>query len=97
MAQITDMPLAQLRYFRAGDLAHPEYTNNYIEALAADILVNGINKPLIVRPVGDMYEVVCGLKRWKAAIVAGLQSVPVEVRTLSDAEAAALAVQDNFF
>ncbi|WP_432780712.1 ParB N-terminal domain-containing protein (plasmid) [Pseudomonas corrugata] len=96
MAQITDMPLPQLRYFRAGDLAHPKYTNDHIEALAADILANGINKPLIVRPVGDMYEVVCGLKRWKAALVAGLQSVPVEVRTLSDAEAASLAAQDNF-
>jgi len=97
MAQITRIPLPQLRYFRAGDLSHPEFTNDHIEALASDILANGIHKPLIVRPVGDMYEVVCGLKRWKAALVAGLESVPVEITCLSDAEALALAAQDNLF
>ena len=97
MAQITNIPLSQLRYFRAGDYAHPEYTNDYIDALAADILAKGIQIPLIVRPVGDLYEVVCGLKRWKAALVAGLQFVPAEIRTLSDLEAEALAGQDNLF
>lgn len=97
MAQVTNLPLAQLKYFRAGDLSHPEYTNDFIEALASDILANGIREPLIVRPVGDMYEVVSGLKRWKAAIVAGLKSVPAEIRTLSDADALRLASQSNCF
>lgn len=93
----TYVPLTQLKYFKAGDFAHPEFTNDYIDALAADILKNGMREPLIVRPVGDMYEVVCGLKRWKAAIVAGLKVVPAEVRALTDAEAASLSDQDNFF
>lgn len=97
MAQVTSLPLAQLKYFGQGDLSHPEYTNDFIDALASDILANGIKKPLIVRPVGDIYEVVCGLKRWKAAIVAGLTSVPVEIRALNDADALRLAAQDNLF
>lgn len=97
MAQVSNLPLGQLKYFREGDLSHPEYTNDYIDALASDLLTNGIKKPLIVRPVGDMYEVVCGLKRWKAAIVAGLTSVPVEIRILNDADALRLAAQDNLF
>jgi ParB/RepB/Spo0J family partition protein len=95
MAKRTDIPLAQLKYFRDGDLKHPD-ANSYIDALAADIQEKGIRTPLIVRPVGDMYEVVCGLKRWKAALVAGLKSVPVEIRNLSDADATRLASEDNF-
>tara|TARA_R110000868_G_scaffold359828_1_gene621762 strand:- start:199 stop:498 length:300 start_codon:yes stop_codon:yes gene_type:complete len=92
----TDIPLTQLKYCEFGDYAHVDTKNDYIEALAADIAADGIKKPLIVRPVGDLYEVVCGLKRWKAAIVAGLPSVPAEVRTLTDAEAAELSLQDNY-
>lgn len=92
----TDIPLNQLKYFELGDYAHVDTKNTYIEALAADIVAHGIKNPLIVRPVGEFYEVVCGLKRWKAAIVAGLPSVPADVRTLTDAEAAKLSLQDNY-
>jgi hypothetical protein len=32
----------------------------------------GIQKPFIVRPVGDLYQAICGLARWKGALIAGL-------------------------
>jgi ParB/RepB/Spo0J family partition protein len=94
MAEIpTSLSLATLRYFRPEVMdAHP---NEHVQALADDVRVNGIREPLIVRPMGDMYEVVCGLRRWKAAILSGLDRVPVFIRQLSDEEALRLSFEDN--
>ena len=85
--------VALLKYYDSARAA--SHSNEYTQAIADDIAKHGIRKPLIVRPVGDLYEVVCGLARWKGAIIAGLETVPAEIRQLSDSEAAALAVEDN--
>src|SRR5690606_39624908 len=55
----------------------------------------GVIQPLVVRPVGDGYQLVVGERRWRAAQMAGLEKVPVVVRSLSDREAAALALVEN--
>ncbi|WP_439126359.1 MAG: ParB/RepB/Spo0J family partition protein (plasmid) [Pseudomonas rhizophila] len=90
---IIQIPLSRLKYFKAlGTTAEP---NARVEAMAADIKVHGIREPLIVRPVGDLFEVVCGLVRWKGAVVGGLETVPAEVRQLNDAEALELSMVDN--
>ncbi|RMM39150.1 ParB/RepB/Spo0J family partition protein (plasmid) [Pseudomonas amygdali pv. lachrymans] len=93
MPVILQIPISRLKYFKPlGSAAEP---NAQVEAMAADIKAKGIREPLIVRPVGDLYEVVCGLVRWKGAIVGGLETVPAEVRQLSDAEALELSISDN--
>jgi hypothetical protein len=74
---IIQIPLSRLKYFKA--LGSPAEPNAQVEAMAADIKVHGIREPLIVRPVGDLFEVVCGLVRWKGAIVGGLETIPAEV------------------
>lgn len=94
MPTIIQIPLSQLRYTKG--LVGQVKPNAQVDAMAADILENGIRNPLIVRPVGDQYEVVCGLVRWKGAIVANLQTVPAEVRQLTDVEALELSMMDNF-
>ncbi|WP_431191948.1 ParB N-terminal domain-containing protein [Pseudomonas rhodesiae] len=71
---IIQIPLSRLKYFKA--LGSPAEPNAQVEAMAADIKVHGIREPLIVRPVGDLFEVVCGLVRWKGAIVGGLETIP---------------------
>lgn len=88
-----DLSLSALRYYKVG--AAGTEPNAYVQTLADDVARNGIRRRLIVRPVGDLFEVVCGLKRWKAAIIAGLKIVPVEVRQLTDGEAERLAFMDN--
>lgn len=90
---IIHIPLAQLKYFRP--LGTPSEPNARVEAMAADIKIHGIRQPLIVRPVGDLFEVVCGLVRWKGAMVGGLDTIPAEVRQLNDAEALELSMMDN--
>lgn len=51
-----------------------------------------ITEPLIVRQVGNMYQVIVGAKHWLQATVAGRPSVPAEIREMSDEEAHKLAI-----
>jgi len=63
--------------------------------LAASIQSQGILQPLLVRAVGDTYEIVAGERRWRAAQLAGLTEVPVIVKSLTDQEAAVIALIEN--
>lgn len=64
--------------------------------LADSVRAHGIIEPLLVRPVADgNYEIVCGLRRFKAAEKAGLKAVPCVVKSVSDAEAMELVFIEN--
>jgi ParB family chromosome partitioning protein len=52
--------------------------------LAQSIRANGIIQPLVVRKVGDRYQLVAGERRWRASKLAGLEQVPVVVRDIPD-------------
>src|SRR5690349_5233849 len=66
-----------------------------IEELASSIRNQGIIQPLVVRPKGDVYELIAGERRWRAAMKAGLSEVPVVIREASDQEALQLALVEN--
>lgn len=56
----------------------------------------GVLQPLLVRPMSDgSYVIVAGERRWRAARRAGLTEIPVIIRTLTDEEAAAIALIEN--
>lgn len=55
-----------------------------LEELAASIRTHGILQPLLVRPYGSRYQLVAGERRWRAAKMAGLTSVPVIVQEVPD-------------
>lgn len=64
--------------------------------LAESIKVQGILQPILVRPVGpDQYEIIAGERRWRAAHIAGLASVPVAIRDIPDDAALAAALIEN--
>jgi ParB family chromosome partitioning protein len=66
-----------------------------LEALAESIREKGVLQPLLVRRVGEAYEVVAGERRLRAAAMAGLKEVPARVLELSDKEARLLALVEN--
>ncbi|MCY3885467.1 MAG: ParB/RepB/Spo0J family partition protein [Gammaproteobacteria bacterium] len=67
-----------------------------IEELAQSIRETGILQPLIVRPLGDdEFQLVAGERRWRAAGVAQLSTLPVVVRDVTDEEAVVFALVEN--
>ena len=66
-----------------------------LQALAASIKEKGILQPLLVRKLGNKYEIVAGERRWRAARLAGLQTVPVMIKELSDQETLEIALIEN--
>lgn len=64
--------------------------------LADSIRAQGVMQPILVRPVGEgRYEIVAGERRWRAARLAGLASVPALVRDVPDSHALAMALIEN--
>ncbi|RGP35856.1 ParB/RepB/Spo0J family partition protein [Pseudotabrizicola alkalilacus] len=68
-----------------------------LEELAASIRAKGIIQPLVVRAMsgGRTYQIVAGERRWRAAQMAQLHSVPVVVRDFSDEEVLEIAIIEN--
>lgn len=67
-----------------------------LEELAQSIEAQGVLQPVVVRPLtGDRYEIIAGERRWRAAQLAGLESVPVVVRPIPDDAALAIALIEN--
>ncbi len=71
-----------------------------LEELAASIKSQGVMQPILVRPIGGQfdsarYEIIAGERRWRAAQIAGLASVPCLVRTIPDEAALAMSLIEN--
>lgn len=67
-----------------------------LEELAASISSQGLIQPITVRPVGqNRYEIIAGERRWRAARIAGLDSVPVLIREIPDDAALAISLIEN--
>ncbi|KAM3106417.1 ParB/RepB/Spo0J family partition protein [Phormidesmis sp. 146-33] len=74
-----------------------DFRREELESLADSIRQKGVIQPLIVRrkPGRDVYEIVAGERRWRAAQIAQLHEVPVVVRDLSDSEVLEVAIIEN--
>jgi ParB family chromosome partitioning protein len=72
-----------------------DFTEESLRELADSIREQGIVQPLIVRPVGDRWELIAGERRWRAARLAGLGEVPVLERAATDREVLELALIEN--
>src|SRR3954454_12668990 len=65
-------------------------------ALSESLRQRGVLQPVLVRPVaGGTYELIAGERRWRAAQMAGFDSVPALVRPRDDAESLELALVEN--
>ncbi|HEY2866815.1 MAG TPA: ParB/RepB/Spo0J family partition protein [Pyrinomonadaceae bacterium] len=66
-----------------------------LDELAASIRANGIVQPIVVRQLGDRYQIVAGERRWRAAQRAGIRRVPAVVREIPDDKLLELALVEN--
>lgn len=75
-----------------------DFREEELAELSESIRTKGLVQPIIVRPdpvvVGE-YEIVAGERRWRASQIAGVHTVPVIVRDLTDKEVLELAIIEN--
>ena len=72
-----------------------EFRSEHLAELVESIRERGIIQPLIVRQVGDKYELIAGERRWRAATELKLPEAPVIVREATDREVLELALIEN--
>jgi len=66
-----------------------------LDELASSIADKGVLQPILIRPVGDGYELIAGERRWRAAQKAQLHRIPALVRDMDDAATAEVALIEN--
>jgi ParB family transcriptional regulator, chromosome partitioning protein len=67
-----------------------------LQALADSIAVQGLLQPVLVRPrPGGRYEIVAGERRWRAAQIAGQETIPAIIRERTNAETLEAALVEN--
>ena len=71
------------------------FDRNALEELAQSIRANGIIQPLVVRKAGDRLQLVAGERRWRAAKLAGLDTVPVVIQQISDEHLLEITLIEN--
>jgi ParB family chromosome partitioning protein len=90
------LPIAYLRPGRFQPRRH--FDEAALDELASSIRQHGLLQPILVRPVAgeaDLYEIIAGERRWRAAQKASLHEAPVIIQTLSDTQALEIALVEN--
>ncbi|MDD3364826.1 MAG: ParB/RepB/Spo0J family partition protein [Syntrophomonas sp.] len=77
------------------DQPRKSFDEESLRELANSIREHGILQPVLVRPIGEFYEIIAGERRWRAAEMAGLQLIPALVKEMEDIEAAEVSLVEN--
>lgn len=100
MSQITpddaptrELPVGSLVPNRQQPRTH--FDEAALNDLAASLKQHGIVQPIVVRRVGERFEIIAGERRWRAAKLAGLPTVPVVVKEIPDDRLLELALVEN--
>lgn len=71
------------------------FNEEALKELSASIREHGVIQPIIVRKLGDKYEIIAGERRYKASVLAGMTKIPAIIRNLDDKEASKVALLEN--
>lgn len=77
------------------DQPRQTFAEDDLRDLANSIREKGVIQPLIVRPIGEKFQIVAGERRWRAAQQAQLHELPIVVREFDDAEVLEIAIIEN--
>lgn len=91
--QVLQIPVDQIQ----GNPYQPRkiFEEGKLQELAESIRQMGIIQPIVVRRLGNVYELIVGERRWRAAIMANLKTIPGLVKEYTDKEAAQAALIEN--
>lgn len=90
---VTEIPVTAISVNPQQPRQH--FSHSELEELITSIKQYGILQPLLVSPKGDGYELIAGERRLRASRIAGLKTVPVTVRDVSELEKLELALIEN--
>jgi ParB family chromosome partitioning protein len=91
-----ELPIEQLH--RNAGQPRMDFNGDELNVLAESIRDKGVLQPILVRPSpgrSGEYQIVAGERRWRAAQIAGLTTVPVVLRELDDLETLEIAIIEN--
>lgn len=72
------------------------FDTDALEELAESIQIHGVLSPILVRPLSvGKYEIIAGERRWRAAQIAKLKTIPVSIRSVAGQESLELAIIEN--
>jgi ParB family chromosome partitioning protein len=72
-----------------------DFSDKALRELAASLGQSGVLQPVVVRRLGEGYQLVVGERRWRAAKLAGLTRIPAVIRETTDAQSMELALVEN--
>lgn len=91
--KVQQLPLASIK--PNPDQPRKTFDEDTLEELAQSIKNHGIVQPLVVTKTGEEYRIIAGERRWRAAKKAGLERVPVIVRSMRQLEELEIAIIEN--
>lgn len=91
--QVQDIAVDEVR--PAPDQPRQRLDEEGLAELAQSVRAHGVLQPVLVRPVAGGYELVAGERRWRAAVLAGLRTIPAIIKDVSEAERLELALVEN--
>ncbi|OGO76800.1 MAG: chromosome partitioning protein ParB [Clostridiales bacterium GWB2_37_7] len=71
------------------------FDDQALQELSGSIKEHGVVQPIIVRKLDDSYQIVAGERRWRAARLAGLKTVPVVIKDYSNVQVMEIALIEN--
>jgi len=72
-----------------------KFNEDAIDELAKSIKEHGVIQPIVVRPIGDKFEIIAGERRYKASNIAGKTTIPAIITDLNDKDSAEVALIEN--
>jgi ParB family chromosome partitioning protein len=88
-----DLPLSML--FESPLNPRRNFDESFLKGMAASMRVQGVLQTLLARPKEKRFEIVFGAQRYRAAQLAELSTIPVDIREMSDAEVLEAQLVEN--
>ena len=93
VSQIKTLPISKLR--ANPDQPRRHFDEEALEELSASVKEYGLIQPIVVTPKDDVYEIVAGERRYRASKLAGIEEVPVIIRSLTDQNQLEISLIEN--